>query len=82
MEGKKIKKIVFHTSFEEQRLYRQQHADNMNEEERLKEMNRLNKKLYGDKYGKLSKETSLFKALPNETINDFYKRINNNGQHI
>jgi hypothetical protein len=79
MEGKKLQKIKFHSSFEDQRLYSQQHSIKMNIGERLKEMNRLNKKLYGDTYGKLSKKTSLFRALPNETINEFYNRISNYG---
>lgn len=79
MKEKKLKKIVFHSSFEEQRLYSQEHSLKMTEVERLKEMKRLNKKLYGDKYGKFSKKAFLFKALPNETINEFYKRISNNG---
>lgn len=76
---KKLKPIVFHSSFEEQRLYGQLYAVKMDEGQRLNEMYRLNKKVYGNSYGKVSKIIEIFKALPGESVNDFYRRINKNG---
>ena len=76
---KKLKPIVFHTSLEEQRLYGQLHAIDMDEEERLHEMYRLNKKLYGDRYGKVSRLVEVYQALPGESVNGFYQRVNRNG---
>ena len=76
---KKMKKITFHNSFEEQRLFGQRPTVEMTVEERISEMYRLNRKIYGENYGKLSKEIEIFQALPGESINDFYKRINPNG---
>ncbi len=78
MEKKKLKTITFHSSFEEQRLYGQLHSIIMTEEERLYEMYRINKKIYGEGYGKISKQTECFSALPGESINEFYSRINKN----
>lgn len=77
--GKKLKPIIFHSSFEEQRNYSQLSSIAMDAGERLNEMYRLNRKIFGDNYGKLSKTTELYTALPGESINDFYTRINNNG---
>lgn len=77
--SKKLKPIIFHSSFEDQRLYSQLPSIKMNAAERLNEMYRLNKKLYGNSYGKVSKVTEIYTALPGENINDFYHRINNNG---
>jgi hypothetical protein len=45
-------------------------------------MYRLNKKLYSGSYGKISKKTELFVALPDESVNDFYRRIDKNGRSI
>jgi len=49
--GKKLKRIKFHNSFEEQRLYGQSHAIHSTVEQRIAEMHRLNTKLYGENYG-------------------------------
>lgn len=76
MGKKNLKKIVFHSSFEEQTLFGQQHAVELNYEERLFEMYRLNRKLFGENYGKVSKKvTQLYSILPCESLSDFYKRI-------
>lgn len=79
---KKLKPIVFHSSFEKQRLYGQSHSIQMDAGKRLKEMYRLNRKLYGDSYGEISKRTELHVALPGETVNDFHRRINKNARYI
>ena len=79
MEKKDLKKIVFHSSFEEQKLYSLQHSINMNEAERLGEMYRLNRKIYGERYGKISKKIEVFIGLPGESVREFYKRINGDG---
>lgn len=79
---KKLKKIVFHSSFDEQRLYGQFHSNRWDATKRLSEMYRLNKKLYSESYGKISKKTELFVALPDESVNDFYRRIDKNGRFI
>lgn len=79
---KKLKPILFHSSFEEQRLYSQLHSTYLDEGERLNEMYRLNRKIYGDRYGKISKTTELYQALPGESIHDFYARINHNGESV
>jgi hypothetical protein len=73
----KLKKIHFHSSFEEQRLFGQMRTIEMTVVERIREMYRINRELYGEGYGKLSKDIELFQALPGETVNDFYKRIEN-----
>jgi hypothetical protein len=76
MENEKpLKPIVFHSSFEEQRLYGQNPSIRMNAAERLAEMYRLNRKIYGKQYGKLSKKTELHVGLPGESVNEFYRRI-------
>ncbi|WP_114749658.1 hypothetical protein [Pleomorphovibrio marinus] len=79
---KKLKKIVFHSSFEEQRLHGQSFSIRWNATKRLNEMYRINKKLYGESYGKISKKTELFVAFPDESVNDFYRRIDKNGRSI
>ncbi len=76
MSKKSLKKIVFHSSFEEQKIYSQQFSIGLSVEERLAEMYRLNRKLYGINYGKLSKTVELFVGLPGESVKDFRKRIN------
>lgn len=70
-----LKPIKFHSSFDEQRLYGQSCSINMNAPERLAEMYRLNRKIYGKSYGKVSKKTELYVGLPGESVNDFYRRI-------
>lgn len=77
--AKKLKPIIFHSSFEDQRLYSQLSSIKMSVGERLKEMYRLNRKQYGDSYGRVSKIMEIFTALPGESINDFYYRIDNIG---
>ena len=74
--AKKLKSIVFHTSFEEQRLHGQHHTLEMTDTERLGEMYRLNEKLYGKHDWHGDKIIELHQALPGESIKDFYRRIN------
>lgn len=74
-EDKKLKPIVFHSSFEDQTRYNLSASANMSYSQRLAEMYRLNRKIYGKKYGKVSKKTELYVGLPGESVNDFYRRI-------
>jgi hypothetical protein len=76
---KELKKIVFHSSFEDQRLYGQQYAIGMGPKERLEEMYRLNRKIFGSAYGKISEKIEIFSGEKGETVKDFYHRINRNG---
>ena len=73
---KKLKPIVFHNSWEEQRLYGQRYTLEMTAAERLSEMYRLNEKLYGKSDWHSAKITELYQALPGESVRDFYRRIN------
>jgi hypothetical protein len=75
--AKKLKPIVFHSSHQEQKSYGQQHALHLDATERLREMYRLNRKLYGEAYGKVAKVVEIHKALPGESINEFFNRVNN-----
>lgn len=72
------KPIIFHADFEAQRKYSLEISLNMTPAERLAEMYRLNRKIYGKRYGVISKTTELYCAKPGETVEDFYKRINSN----
>lgn len=72
----KLKPMVFHVSFEEQKLYGLQSSVLMSPAERLAEMYRLNRKIYGEQYGKISKTIEVYSSKSGETVHDFYKRIN------
>lgn len=74
-KDKSLKPIVFHSSFEEQREYSLQSSFHMTPEQRLAEMYRLNRKIYGESYGKVPKKAELYVGLPGESVNDFYRRI-------
>ena len=74
---RKVKPIIFHSSHKEQRQHGQMHSIRMNDTERWNEMYRLNRKLYGANYGRVSKTTELYVGLPGESLEDFYLRINN-----
>lgn len=75
-KDKPLKPIVFHSSFEEQRAYSLQSSLYMTAVERLAEMYRLNRKIYGEGYGKFPKKAELYVGLPGgESVNDFYRRI-------
>lgn len=69
--AKRLKPIVFHFSLEDQRLCSQVPSIKMSVEARLNEMYKLNRKLYGDSYGRVSKVMEIYTALPGESINDF-----------
>lgn len=72
---KNLKPLVFYSSFEEQTQYSLCASVKMTYTERLAEMYRLNRKIYGEKYGKVSRKTELYVGLPGESVNDFYRRI-------
>ena len=76
MKKKPLKPIAFFKSFEEQRIHGMLRFIEMTRDERLGEMYRLNKKIYGASYGVVSKNSQLYTAKTGETIADFYKRIN------
>lgn len=73
---KPLKKIHFHESFKAQEDFALQTTLNMSYEERLRAMYELNHRIYGPKYGTITKETKLFCALPGESLHDFYRRKN------
>lgn len=77
---KKLKPIVFHDSWEEQRLYGQRYTREMTAAERLSEMYRLNEKLYGKFDWHSAKITELHQASPRESVRDFYCRIDKKKQ--
>lgn len=73
------KTIVFHQSFDEQRIHGQYHTLEMDASERLFEMYRLNQRIpdYGN--WRAGNKTELYVAKPGESVNDFYRRINEDG---
>ena len=72
----KKKPIIFFNSFEEQENYGMLSSANMNAAERLSAMYQLNEKLYGPRPKTKRKTTQLFVAKPGESVNEFYRRIN------
>jgi hypothetical protein len=71
-----LKKIIFYPSLEAQENAALQASISMTPQERLSAMYELNRKIYGENYGKLTKVTKLFCALPGESLHDFFKRKN------
>ncbi len=84
MPEENLKNIVFHQSLEAQQLHGQLQAKDMSYQERLQEMHRLNCKVAGEGYGKRALEAGvveIYQAREGESVNDFYRRINNQ-QHV
>lgn len=75
--GKKLKKIAIHDSFEAQEIHGMSAALRMTPQERISEMYKLNYRMYGPNYGVISKTTHLYTALPDESLHDFFERVNN-----
>ncbi|GEM_PF-2762391 len=77
MNIKKRKPIKIHSSFDEMREYGQQYSRTLDSAGCLAEMHRLNCKVFGENYGeKVSKTVEIYVALPEEDVNQFYRRIN------
>ena len=73
---KKKKPIVFFDSFAEQELYGLLGSLEMSVPERLQAMYELNERFY-ESYGEVRGKTiELFVGRPGESVNDFYRRVN------
>lgn len=80
LKKNKLKPLHFHSSHEEMRQFSQEYVLNLDGSARLAEMQKLNRKAFGENYGsKVSKTVEIFVGLPGEDVQQFYKRINQNG---
>lgn len=69
MKNNKLKPITFHSSFEEMKLFGQMHSIEPDGIGRLAQMQRLNRKVFGENYGnKVSKKVEVFSADPGEDV--------------